>query len=109
MFSETKSSIPEVSKVIVFARDESIFWQIGSVKSIKCWNMSWIKSWNWYLKQERREASGILEKLQKSRNSLETLRRVRSKESLGTEKIFWIYRSRKEAFKRIKIWHHLEW
>lgn len=33
LFSVTKSSMPEVSKVSIPAREESMAWQMGSVKS----------------------------------------------------------------------------
>ena len=99
LFSATKSSMPEVSKVSTWAREESMSWQMGSVKSTICRNMSSMKGSKFCRNLVKSGASGTLEKPQKSRSSLHSERKRISRESEGMEKIFCKIRAERNPAK----------
>ena len=94
VFSVTYSSLPEISKVRTSAREETMRWQMGAVRSTMEWNIGSMNGSKAALKRKNRGASGTLEKLQKSRNSLQRTRKRMSRESEGMEKIFCRIRQR---------------
>ena len=64
-----------------------MFWHIGSVRSTRLWNIDCKSSKKSCLKRVSLEASGTLVKPQKSLSSLEYLRKIIKRESVGIEKI----------------------
>ena len=90
LFSVTKASMPEVSKMVIDAKFVSIDWQIGSVTSTRLSNIDCKSGKKSCLNRVNLEASGTLVKPQKSRSSLEYLRKRIKSESVGIEKTRWI-------------------
>lgn len=87
LFSVTHASIPEESKMVISALAESVAWQIDSVRSTRLSKTGCKSVRKRCLKRVILEVSGTLEKPQKSRRCLEYLRKTRSSESVGIEKI----------------------
>ena len=62
LFSVTQASIPEVSKIVMEARAESRFWQIGSVRSTRWSNIDCKSDKKSCLKRVNLEPSGTTSK-----------------------------------------------
>ena len=99
LFSVTQASIPDESKIVISALEESIAWQIGSVTSTRLSKTDCKSERKSCLKRVILEASGTLVKPQNSRRCLEYLRKTRSNESVGIEKIRWMISAHKKACK----------
>lgn len=65
----THASIPEVSKIVISARDGLSFWQIGSVRSTRRSKIDCKSDKKSCLNRVNLEASGTTSNPQKSRNS----------------------------------------
>lgn len=99
LFSVTNASIPEESKIVISALAESIAWQMGSVRSTKISKTDCRSDKKSCLKRVILEASGTLEKPQKSLRGFEYARKTKRSWSVGMEKIRWIMSAHRKAHK----------
>lgn len=100
-YSKITKYICLIRVFVISAFTESIAWQIGWVASTRLSKTNCKSSRKSCLKRVIIEASGTLVNPQNSRRCLEYLRKTRSSESVGIEKIRWIISAHKNHVKGI--------